>query len=309
MQQSKQLDAKGDQALKPVQQSRKDLPVIVYAPESRLRSPGKLFKEMWYDLLASRDLAWQLLIRDISAQYRQSVLGILWAFIPPLVTALGLSLLQNNRIVNLGKTDIPYPLYVLFSMTLWQMFTDSMNNSMGAVKAAKSMLSQIRVPAEAFVIAKLGQTFFNFSVQLILVVILFIVYQIQGQLQVSWSVILAPVALIHLVMFGTAIGLILGPLSSLYSDVNKAMSFIIRIWFFITPVIFALPRGGHWATLVKLNPVTPLLVTTRELATTGNISYPIGFWVASAIAIISFCLGWTFYRLAMPFIVERAAMS
>jgi lipopolysaccharide transport system permease protein len=288
------------------------MPVIVYAPQSRLRSPVQLFQEMWYDLLASRDLAWQLLVRDISAQYRQSVLGILWAFIPPLITTVGSTFLKDVGVLNLNKLGdipIPYPLYVLFSMTLWQMFLDSMNNSMGAVRAAKGMLAKIRVPLEAFVLAKLGQTFFNFSVQLVLVVILFIYYIVRGEIQITWSVILAPVAFIHLMMFGVALGLFFGPLSSLYTDVGKVLGYINRIWLFITPVIYPIPREGLWATLVRFNPVTPLLVTTRELATTGHISYPAGFWIASAITFIGLILGWIFYRLSMPFIVERAAIS
>jgi lipopolysaccharide transport system permease protein len=295
--------------LKSEKRPKNELPVVVYVPESRLRSPARLFEEMRRDLLASRDLAWQLLVRDISAQYRQSALGILWAFIPPLVTTIGSTFLTNVGVLRLGETPIPYPLYVLFSMTLWQIFLDSINSSIGGVRAAQAMLAKIRVPLEAFILAKLGQTFFNFSVQLILVVVLFFYYLIQGQLQVSWTVILTPVALIHLVMFGTMLGLFLGPLSSLYSDVGKALGFITRIWLFVTPVIYPIPDKGLWATVVKLNPVTPLLVTTRELATTGTISFPVEFWIASAIAFFGLFLGWIFYRLTMPFIVERAAMS
>lgn len=305
MPQTQQQNAKGDKVLKPVQKSIEELPVVVYAPESRLRSPIQLFKEMWYDLLSSRDLAWQLLVRDISAQYRQSLLGIFWAFIPPLVTAVGLTLLQKANVVNLGKTDIPYPAYVLFSMTLWQIFTESINQSMNAVRAAKGMMAKIKVPPEAFVVAKLGQIFFNFSIQLILVAVLFIWFRVH----VTWQVILSPVALIHLVMFGTGIGLILGPLSNLYSDVGRAMGFMMRIWMFITPVIYAIPEKGLWSKLVQINPVTPLLVTTRELATTGILSYAVGFWVASIIAVVTLLLGWIFFRLTMPFIVERAALS
>jgi lipopolysaccharide transport system permease protein len=59
-----------------------DLPEVVYTPESILRRPRELFRQMWRDLLASRELAWRLIVRDISAQYRQSFLGVAWAFLP-----------------------------------------------------------------------------------------------------------------------------------------------------------------------------------------------------------------------------------
>ena len=66
----------------------KNLPVVVYTPESQLRRPGVLLRSMWRDLKASRELAWRLFVRDTSARYRQSLLGVLWAFVPPIVTGV-----------------------------------------------------------------------------------------------------------------------------------------------------------------------------------------------------------------------------
>jgi lipopolysaccharide transport system permease protein len=256
---------------------------------------------MGRDLLASRELAWQLLVRDISAQYRQSFLGIFWAFVPPIVTALGFTFVNNANIINIGATELPYPAYVMFSMTLWQTFTEALNGPIQAVSSAKQMLVRINFPREALILAKLGQLFFNFAIKLILIVALFLWFQIP----VSWTAILAPVALIHLVMLGTGFGLLLVPLGLLYNDILKVIGLAIGLWLFLTPVVYPVPSGGGLATLVQLNPVTPLLVTTRELATTGVVSNPYGFWLMSLIALVGLLLGWLLYRLAMPFIVER----
>ncbi|ACK66328.1 ABC-2 type transporter [Rippkaea orientalis PCC 8801] len=280
----------------------KEMPVVVYQPDSRLRHPILLFTEMWQDLLSSRELAWQLIKRDIQAQYRQSVLGIIWAFIPPLIAAAGLTFLRKTGVFNIGETDIPYPVFVVFSMTLWQTFTQTLTGVSGASRTAKGMLMKLRVPPEAFVISQLGQILFNFAIQLIPIIFFFIWFRVS----VTWSLLLAPVAFIHLLMFATAIGLFVGPFSCLYGDVNKVMSFITRFWLFVTPIIYPVPKESIWAIIVKINPVTPLIVTTRELATTGVISQPLGFWIASIVSILGVLLGWIFYRLAMPFIVERA---
>ena len=70
-------------------------------------------------------------------------------------------------------------------------------------------------------------------------------------------------------------------------------------------VVYPLPTTGTISQIVKFNPVTPLLVTTRELATTGVISNPSGFWLVSAISVISLFLAWIFYRQALPYVVER----
>jgi lipopolysaccharide transport system permease protein len=274
---------------------------IVYTPESHIRHPIGLFGEMWLDLLASRELAWRLLVRDISAQYRQSYLGVAWAFIPPIITAAALMLARNAGIVNIGNTDLPYPVYVIFSMSLWQTFVEALNAPISAVNGAKSLLARIKFPHEAIILSQLGQIGFNFGIKLILIVGLFIWFKVG----VTWTVILAPVALIHMIAFGTFIGLFLAPISALYGDVGRALPLIITPWLLLTPVIFPVPKTGFFATVVNLNPITPLLVTTRELSTGMAISDPVGFWIASLIALVGLILAWIFYRLAMPFVIER----
>jgi lipopolysaccharide transport system permease protein len=256
---------------------------------------------MWQDLLASRELALRLLIRDIRAKYRQSLLGVFWAFIPPVILAAGFTLAKGSGIVNLGNTELPYPAYVMFSMTLWQTFVESLNGPIQAVTSAKAMLARINFPREAIILAKLGEVFFNFGIKLILIIGLFIWFKIP----VTWSVILAPVALIHLILLGTFIGLLLAPLGGLFQDITLGITLFTGLWLFITPVVYPVPDNGVFGTIVRFNPVTPLLVTTRELATTGVISDPQGFWVASLLTVLGLLLAWIVYRLAMPFVIER----
>ncbi len=286
----------------PQDQYKESLSVVVYEPQSRVRHPLQLVKQMWYDLLASRELAWQLFQRNLQSQYRQSILGVLWIFIPPLVTALGLTLLRKTNVLNVGDTPIAYPVYVALSMTLWQTFIQTFNNTMGAARKAKTMLMKLNVPPEAFIISTLAQMLFNFLIQLIPIFFLFVWFK-EG---VSWTIIIAPVAFIHLLLLGTGMGLVLSPFACLYGDVNRGIVFVTRIWIFVTPVIYPQPREGIWAILVAINPVTPLLVTTRDLITTGDITNISGFWVASAAALITTFFGWIWYRLSLPFLVERA---
>jgi len=274
---------------------------VVYTPESKIRHPLRMVRAMGCDLLASRELAWRLLVRDISAQYRQSLFGMVWAFVPPLITAATLTFARNAGVVNIGETDIPYPAYVMFSMALWQTFTEALMGPIQAVNAAKPMLAKINFPREAIVLAKLGQVLFNFGIKLLLIVALFLWFRIP----VPWTVVLAPVALLHLVGFGTALGLWLAPIGALYQDVNRALPLVMSPWLLLTPVVYPPPQSGIFGTIVQLNPVTPLLVTTRDLATVGTVSHAMGFWVASGLALVLLLLGWLLYRLAMPFIVER----
>lgn len=274
---------------------------ITYTPESQMRRPKKLLGLMWRDLLASRELAWRLLVRDISAKYRQSFLGIFWAIIPPIVLAIGFTLAKSSGVVAFGNTEFPYPAYVMFSMTLWQTFVAALQGPVQAVTQAKVMLARINFPREALILAKLGEVFFDFGIKLVLIIGLFIWFK----MPVTWSVILAPVALIHLVMLGTFLGLLLAPMGVLYQDFTMGLTLVISFWLFLTPVVYPVPNEGLFGTIVNFNPVTPLLVTTRELATTGIVSNAQGFWLASVFALLGLFLTWIFYRVAMPYVVER----
>lgn len=283
---------------------RSNVPLeVVYTPESVLRRPIQLFQQMWRDLLASRELAWRLMVRDISAQYRQSFLGITWAFLPPIVMATGFTLAKDANVINVGATDLPYPAYVMFSTALWQTFVEALNGPLQAVTVAKPMLARVNFPREAIILAELGEVFFNFAIKLILIVVLFLWFRIP----VSWTVILAPVALIHLIMLGTFIGTLLSPLGVLYQDVSKGLTMVTGFWLFLTPVVYPVPSRGTFGALVKLNPVTPVLVTTRELATTGVVSDAYRFWVVSVITIVGLLLTWVAFRIAMPYVIERVS--
>ncbi|WP_414541506.1 ABC transporter permease [Nostoc sp. CCY0012] len=289
--------------MKQHQRRNSQLNKVVHTPESTLRHPLTLFRQMWRDLLASRELAWRLMVRDISAQYRQSFLGIAWAFLPPIVMAVGFTLASNANVISIGATDLPYPAYVMFSTALWQTFVEALNGPVQAVTVAKPMLARVNFPREALILAKIGEVFFNFAIKLILIVALFIWFRIP----VGWTVLLTPVPLIHLVLLGTFIGILLAPLGVLYQDVSKGLTLITGFWLFLTPVVYPVPTEGTFGLLVQLNPVTPLLVTTRELATTGIVSEPVGFWLVSMITLVGLLLTWITFRLAMPFVVERVS--
>ena len=127
--------------------------LTVYTPDSQIRTPIKLMRSMWHDLLGSRELAWRLFVRDISARYRQSLLGVVWSFVPPIITSIVFIVLQSRSAIDFGVTDVPYPVYVLVGTILWQLFTESLNAPLKTVNASKAMLSKINFPREALIVS------------------------------------------------------------------------------------------------------------------------------------------------------------
>ena len=277
------------------------LPEIIYTSESLLRHPIKLTKSMGRDLWASRELAWRLFVRNISAQYRQSLLGYLWAFLPPIFTTLTFVFLNSQKILSAGNTDIPYPAYVMVGTLLWQGFVDALNSPIKLVTSSKSMLAKINFPRESLILAGLGEVLFNFTIRLVLMLIVFVWFRIA----VTPMILLAPVGIMALMGLGLMIGVLLTPLSILYQDIGWGLAIITTMWFFVTPVVYPPPTKWPASLLVKGNPVSPLLITTRELLTTGRVSQFSSFWLIIGSTFFLMLAGWVLYRLAMPHLIAR----
>jgi lipopolysaccharide transport system permease protein len=279
----------------------KELPVIIYTPESQMRTPGKLLRSMWHDLRASRELAWRLFVRDISAQYRQSLLGIFWAFLPPIVMGLVFIILNSKKVLNFGQTDIPYPVFALVGTTLWQVFTESLNAPLKSVIKAKPMLAKINFPREALIVSAFYQTVFNLLIKCLVLAGIFIVFKVE----LTLGLLLAPLALLMLILLGMSLGLLLTPIGTLYTDITSGLMVFTQLWFFVTPVVYPPPQSFPYSLIAILNPVSPVLTGTRDLITKGYLINYTSFIVVSCLVIIALLIAWLIYRVAIPIIIER----
>jgi homopolymeric O-antigen transport system permease protein len=279
----------------------KEASVTIYTSESELRSPGGLARRMWRDLMASRELAWRLMVRDISGRYRQAFLGFSWAFLPPLATALLFILLNREGVIKVGATHIPYPAYVIIGTVLWQLFTDSLNAPLKLVTANKPMLAKANFPREALILSAMGQVGFDFGIRLVILVVVFAVYQVPP----TWGILVAPLAFLMIMLLGIMLGLLLTPMGVLYSDVAAALPIFTSLWLFLTPVVYPPPQHGLLAVLFKFNPVSPLIVAARDLVTRGVFTAVVPFIIVSGLTLLGLLVMWVVYRISFPILVER----
>ncbi len=275
--------------------------ITVYTADSPLLRPTQFFKEMMRDLLASRELAWRLFIRDIQAQYRQTLLGYVWAFLPPLATSLTFMFLSSQQILSIGATPIPYPAFVLIGTTLWQTFVDALNAPLKLVQSSREMLAKINFPREALILAGLGEVLFNFAIRSVILVFAILWFKIP----ISYELCLAPLGVASLIAFGLMLGILVTPIGMLYQDVSRGLLVVTGFWMLLTPVIYPTPRTWPASLLSKWNPVSTLIVSTREWLTGSAGANPAAFLAVTAATLILTVLGWILYRLAMPHLVER----
>ncbi len=276
--------------------------VSIYSAESAIRSPGRLLRELFTDIVQSRKLGVALAIRDIKAQYRQSLLGLVWLVGPPIFLAVMLTVARSNNLVNPGETHLPYPAFVLISVSLWQIFTASLSGPMSALQSNKGLLTKVRFPRESILIADLCKLTVTITVQTVLIAATFIWFQVP----VTASLLLVPFGVAALVALGTMLGLFLAPIGMLYRDVSNSLPIATMVWLTITPIAYPYPHyAGLFATTVRLNPVSPLIVTIREMIAGQPLTLLPNFLLVVAITIPLLILGLVVLRVSIPLLVER----
>ena len=273
----------------------------IYQKENNIKLT-KLFKESLSDIYSSRFLARQLAVRDIKAQYRQSYLGIIWAFIMPLTTAFVWIILNGTGTIRVTDTGIPYPVYAFTGTLIWSIITDSINSPMGSTNSARSILTKINFPKEALIISGIYKLLFNSSIKIILLLV-FVFFYCVG---FHWSLLLFPVAMLGAILFGTTIGLFITPLGMIYKDIAKIIAMGLGFLMYATPVVYAIPKEeGIMKTTMELNPFSPLILTARDIVVGTSPEYLNYFIGLILICIPLFFVALLFYRISIPVIVER----
>jgi lipopolysaccharide transport system permease protein len=275
--------------------------VVVYDPDSALRSPGQLLSGMWSDLTTSGELAWRLAVRDFKAQYRESLLGVVWVLLLPVLSALVFIVLNKRGVIEAGDTVIPYAAYVLFSMLMWQSFVRSLSAPLRANEQGKAMLVAAKFPVEALVLSGLGLVMFEAVIKAVVVVAIFAAMGVG----VTWWTLAAPLSFMLMLLLGTMVGLLITPIGMLYKDIERALIPGTTVLMFLTPVVYAPPEQGAFAWINTVNPVSPLLTGTMSLVTQGTIPNPLAFTIVGVVTVVGLVVGWVVYRLAIPLLIER----
>ncbi len=272
----------------------------IYQKETN-RDIIKLLGQSLRDLNTSRFLAYQLAKRDITAQYRQSYLGLVWAFIPPLATAFVWIFLNSSGTVELTDTGIPYPVYAFAGTLLWSIVTESITSPIQNTNAAKSILTKINFPKEALITAGILKLLFNTSIKIILLFIFLLFFKIN----LSWGLLLFPFAILGGVIVGNTIGLLLTPIGMLYQDISNIITFGMQFLMYATPVVYAIPESGTMKTIMELNPLTAVISVGRDLAVGIQPSLLFNFLIVLLVCIPLFFIALVFYRISIPIFVER----
>ena len=289
--------------------------ITTYLPDNTLRQGYRsLLRDIVVELVSSRWLIYQLFRRDIASFYKQSVLGVFWVFVVPLVTVGTFALLRGSGVVATGEVSTPYPIFAVLGIAVWQLFAQGIVAGANALVGGGDMISRINFSKKSLVIAAMGRTVVSFAVLLGLLVILFAVYAARGfTLPLHAGIALAPLSLVPLMLLTLGASFYLALLNGVIRDVGTMLSMLVTFLMLLTPVLYERPKLAPNAAelailldrLTTYNPLYYLVEGPRQLVLTGHLPDARGFFIASAASFLLFFFSLVGFHVAETRIAER----
>lgn len=211
--------------------------------------------ELWH----YRDLLYFLTRREISIRYKQTLLGLAWAVLQPLLSMVVFSLFLG-RLAGIKSDDLPYPVFSYLGLLPWTYFANAMTRSSGSLVSNANLLSKVYFPRLLIPLSATLSALVDFGIAFLVLLGLMGWYRIP----LSWSVLwLVPLTLIT-AFLATGIGMGLAALNVQYRDVQHAIPFMMQLWMFATPVVYPVDTvPERWRFLLDLNPMTGLIEAYR----------------------------------------------
>ena len=220
--------------------------------------PGRADKQYWWDLWRYRELLVFLTLRDISVRYKQTLIGIVWAVIRPVLTAAILVVIFS-RVAGLDSGDVPYPLMVLSGMLAWQLFSTGMSAASESLVANANLVSKIYFPRLLVPMSSVGVSLVDFLITLPVLAIVMLRYGYAP----SWQIVLLPLFVLLALLAALSVGIWLCAINVKYRDFRHALPFLVQFGLYVTPVGFTLAavqqRSPTLAWIMAINPATGVI--------------------------------------------------
>ncbi|HWS89186.1 MAG TPA: ABC transporter permease [Pyrinomonadaceae bacterium] len=249
------------------------------------------------DLWAYRELLYFLTWRDIKVRYKQTLMGVAWVVLQPLMTMLIFTLVFT-RFVKADAGDIPYPLFAYAGLMLWTFFQVSVTSSTHSLITNTSLITKVYFPRAFIPAAAVGAGLLDLSVAAVPLAALAVYYRVQ----VTWGLLLLPFFVLLGAMLALSVGMVASALTVRYRDLRHALPFLLQLWMFASPVLYPVRLvGERWRWAFAANPMTGVLEGFRSALTGTPFDWQLIAVPAAAAPVLVFVAFYVFRRLEDTF--------
>ncbi|WP_294405843.1 ABC transporter permease [uncultured Clostridium sp.] len=232
-----------------------------------------------------KNLLWEFIKKDIKLKYRNSILGVLWSMLNPLLIMLVLTFLFSN----IFKNAIPnFPVYCLSGRLIYDYFSQATNQCMNSITSKSSLIKKIYVPKFLYPLSKAISTFIIFLISIIPLIGIMIVTHVK----IGWIILLTFYPLICLLIISFGIGLILATINVFFRDIQHLYSIVLMIIMYASAIFYSIDIiNPKYAIILNLNPIFPVIKVFRDCILYGRITAYNSWWLSLVYSIISIICG------------------
>lgn len=245
------------------------------------------FRELW----AYRELFLVLTQRDIKVRYKQTVLGIVWALLQPLLTMLIFTVIFGG-LARIPSDGHPYAVFVFAALLPWTFFANAISTSSLSLVNASNMVSKIYFPRIIIPLSSIGAGLVDFFLSTL------VLFGLMLWFNVAWTfnLLFIPLLLLAVVFTALGVGTLLSALTVAYRDFRFVIPFLVQIWMYATPVVYPaslVPEKWQW--LLFLNPMAGVIEAFRAVFL-GSPFDPASVVISFIVALLMFVWGVAYFE-------------
>jgi len=253
---------------------------------------GKVNRQYFKDLVSYRELFLLLAWRDILVRYKQTIIGVAWSVLRPLLTMVVFTIVFG-RLAKMPSDGVPYPILVFAALLPWQFFSNTVSEGGNSLISNASMISKVFFPRIIIPTTAMIVSLIDFLISTLVLSALMVWYQYVP----TWKVVFLPLFLGLAAIAALGITYLVSALNVKYRDFRYVLPFVIQFGLYISPVGFSSSVvPDKWRMVYSLNPMVGVIDGFRW-AIIGNTSlYWPGFFLSVGIAILLFVIGFLLFR-------------
>ncbi|MDZ4665853.1 MAG: ABC transporter permease [Bacteroidota bacterium] len=223
----------------------------------------------WYhlklgEIIRYKDLLFLFVKRDFVSVYKQTILGPIWFFIQPIITAITFTIIFGN-LANISTDGLPQILFYLCGITLWGYFSDTLTKTADTFTANANIFGKVYFPRMIVPLSVVVSNLIKLGVQLFLFLAVWVYFLIkEDSIHPNWTLALVPFLILLMGFLGLSFGIIISSLTTKYRDLKFLVTFGVQLLMYASPIVYPLsivPDKYKW--IILANPVTSIIETFK----------------------------------------------
>lgn len=226
-----------------------------------------------HELWLYRELLYFLTLRDIKVRYKQTLLGVSWVLLQPLLTTIVFTIFLGV-LLQVPSEGTPYVLFVYAGLLLWTFFSAAVISSSNSLVTSAHLITKVYFPRAILPVSAVGARLLDLAIAFLVLICLMAYYRVG----LTWAILLLPVLVALITLLAVGVGMVTSAINVKYRDVGVLIPVLLQLWMYASPVVYpASLVPARWQRIYELNPLVGLIGNFRAAALGGPIN-----WIALA---------------------------